>query len=60
MSKITNAAKGISGRIVGPEPEDEAEHFYRCQACGQMVDMRDLGQVLHHARTGHEPIDADG
>ena len=59
MSKITNLAKGIIGRIVGPEPEDEADHFYLCPTCGQAVDMRDLGQVFHHEEQGHEPVDSD-
>ena len=59
MSKITNVAKGITGHIVGPEPKDEAEHFYVCLACGQAVDMRELGQVFHHEEEGHEPVDSD-
>lgn len=59
MSKITNPAKGITGRIVGPEPENEMEHFYICSACGQAVDMRDLGQVFHHEEKEHESVDSD-
>ena len=47
------------GKIVGPEPEDESEHFMQCRACGQYFDMRDLGQVLHHEDPGHEPIPYD-
>jgi hypothetical protein len=43
-------------RRVGGEPETEAEHFYVCAACGQAVDMRRLGDVLHHEDDGHEPI----
>jgi hypothetical protein len=46
----------IGKQIGGPVSEDEAEHFYVCEACGQAVDMRDLGQVLHHEEEGHEPI----
>jgi hypothetical protein len=26
----------------------EIEHFGNCPACGALVDMRDLGQVLAH------------
>jgi hypothetical protein len=26
----------------------EAEHFWKCQACGGYFDMRDLGAVLEH------------
>ena len=57
MSKITNRAKGIVGKRVDREPEHEFEHFCACPACGQLVDMRDLGQVFHHEEPGHEPID---
>lgn len=39
----TNPAAGITGKIVGTEPATEAGHFYRCPACGQAVDKRDLG-----------------
>lgn len=38
------------------EVADERDHFYVCQACGQAVDKRELGQVLHHEDPGHEPI----
>lgn len=41
--------------VAAPDvPEDE--HFYRCEACGQAVDMRRLGDVLHHEDEGHEPL----
>lgn len=59
MSKLNNPGVGLIGKIDGPEPEDEREHFYICAACGQSVDMRDLGQVLHHEDYGHEPHDLD-
>jgi hypothetical protein len=26
----------------------EKEHFYRCAQCGEMVDMRQLDDVLFH------------
>jgi hypothetical protein len=45
-----------SGMRLGGEPESEAEHFYVCKACGQAVDMRDLGQVFHHEVPGHERL----
>jgi hypothetical protein len=48
--------QGIRGRLVGPEPADEAEHFYVCEACGQAVDRRDLAAVFHHEEPGHEPL----
>lgn len=36
-----------------PAVEDEAEHFYVCAECGSAVDMRRLGDVLHHEEPGH-------
>jgi bifunctional non-homologous end joining protein LigD len=36
--------------------DDEAQHVYRCDACGQDVDRRRLGDVLHHEEPDHQPI----
>ena len=33
----------------------EAEHFYRCEICGALVDCRDLGQVFDHEPGGTHP-----
>jgi hypothetical protein len=41
---------------VGGDPENEADHFIKCPACGQMIDRRDLGEVFHHELEGHEPL----
>jgi hypothetical protein len=44
----------IIGELVGGDvPETETDHFYLCPDCGQAVDARDLGQVLHHEEPGH-------
>jgi hypothetical protein len=59
MSKINNPGKGIKGIRLGGEPKDESEHFYACAECGQLVDRRDLGQVLHHEDKGHDPHEDD-
>lgn len=45
------------GKRIDGEPEDEAEHFYVCKQCGQAVDMRRLGDMLHHEEPGHERIE---
>jgi hypothetical protein len=34
--------------------EEEKRHFYECVRCGEMVDKRQLDEVLFHA-TGHKP-----
>ena len=39
-----------------PQIDDEAEHFYVCEGCGQAVDMRRLGDVLYHEEEGHERL----
>lgn len=44
---------------MGDEPVDEAAHFYTCRGCGQVVDKRKLGDVLHHEDAGHEPLPID-
>ena len=46
-------------RVGGPAITSEADHFYRCEHCKQAVDMRDLGQVLHHEQRPHQPIPND-
>jgi hypothetical protein len=33
--------------------ESEKRHFYKCQHCGEMVDMRQLDDVLFHE--DHKP-----
>ena len=57
--RTDNPATGIFGVRVGAPVADEADHFYTCAACGQAVDMRDLGQVFHHEDDGHNPIPLD-
>jgi hypothetical protein len=58
--KTNNAGTSFVGvRVAGPPVTSEAEHFYVCEACGQAVDMRDLGQVFHHEEPGHEPLRTD-
>ncbi len=59
MIKITDAGKGVIGVRIGGEPENELDNFYVCKACGQSVDMRDLGQVFHHEELNHKPLDID-
>jgi hypothetical protein len=49
------------GEAVGaPVANDHVtEHLYACRTCGQMVDMRDLSQVLRHEKLGHKPLPCD-
>jgi hypothetical protein len=45
------------GRRVGNLPKNEAQHFYRCSACGGWVDWCDLGQVFDHEGPLPHPAD---
>jgi hypothetical protein len=40
---------------VSLDPVQEADHYYTC-CCGQSVDYRRLGDVLHHEDPDHKPI----
>lgn len=60
MAKRSSAARGaLNNRTVIAPELDEAEHFHRCDGCGQFVDRRSLGDVLHHEEPGHEPLAAE-
>jgi hypothetical protein len=56
MGIAVKDAEGIEGKLIGPEPSDEREHYLRCPTCGQAVDMRKLGDIFHHEEPGHKPI----
>jgi len=38
---------------------EEADHFIDCPECGQPIDCRRLGDVLHHEEPGHVRLPAD-
>ena len=40
----------VIGKRDGVQPTDEAEHFFKCEACGGWFDTRDLGAVLDHKK----------
>src|SRR5690606_36251842 len=46
----------IIGHRKDGDPADEREHFYVCAHCGQPVDKRDLGAVMHHGQAEHYPL----
>jgi hypothetical protein len=45
----------VTGRIIGPEPTSEADHFILCAECGEALDCRNLLAVIHHETPGHKP-----
>jgi RNA polymerase-binding transcription factor DksA len=56
MSDPTEREELNNLRVEYPDLSDEAEHYYVCEECGQAVDMRRLGDVLHHEEPGHYPL----
>ncbi|WP_292539058.1 hypothetical protein [Mesorhizobium sp.] len=51
-----NEATGFKGKRHDGPVKDEREHFTICPVCGQEIDMRDLGEALHHAMPSHKPL----
>jgi hypothetical protein len=54
MTKIARMTRTIPrgtvmGERIGGPPLSEAEHFWKCEACGGWYDMRDLVAMLDHA-----------
>lgn len=56
MNRIDNPGQGIVGTPDDGDPTNDAEHIGVCPYCGQAVDLRDLGQVIHHNTPGHGPV----
>ena len=49
MTKIASMTPPIPrGKPSAGPLLNEAEHFWRCEACGGYFDMRDLGAVFDH------------
>jgi hypothetical protein len=57
MTKLSDLGRPIPGKLHGGEPEREEDNFYPCPYCGQMVDQRDLRQVMWHEGPGHDPLE---
>ncbi|MER8385274.1 hypothetical protein NKH14_07080 [Mesorhizobium sp. M1380] len=59
MTKLSELGPPINGKKQGEPVKDESEHFYECSECGQVVDWRDLRQVIWHQLPGHDPLEMD-
>ncbi|KAA3452260.1 hypothetical protein C7I87_02395 [Mesorhizobium sp. SARCC-RB16n] len=57
MTKLSDLGTSIPGKRHEGEPDDEDENFYKCEICGQRLDVRDLRQVMSHEQPSHEPLD---
>ncbi|MGX5805348.1 hypothetical protein ACWGS9_29540 [Bradyrhizobium sp. Arg314] len=60
MTKLSDLGPPIIGKMHGKDHADERDHFHKCGACGQIIDLRDLRQVIWHEKPGHEPLELDG
>lgn len=45
----------IIGTPEAGDRDDERQHFYICEVCGQAVDCRDLGDVFYHEQRPVHP-----
>lgn len=59
MTKLSDLGPPITGTRHGGPDKDERELFYECSSCGQLVDARDLRQLIWHEQPGHEPLEMD-
>jgi hypothetical protein len=53
---VTDSDPIAIGKRIGGVPVSETEHFFVCGHCGEAVDMRRLGDVLHYEEPDHEPL----
>jgi hypothetical protein len=56
LRRAASLARDVQGEVIGPAAKTQVGHFYECRACGQRVDQRRLGEVLHHEIPDHKPL----
>jgi len=49
----------VIGKVEGDSRFSEAEHFWKCEFCSGLFDMRDLGAVLDHEGPDAPPPTCD-
>ena len=59
LRRAASMAVRIQGRALDAQSDKDGGHFYTCPMCSQLVDRRQLGEVLHHEIHGHKPIPAN-
>jgi hypothetical protein len=58
MTKIASMTPPIPPGKSSASPQlNEAEHFWRCEACGGYFDMRDLSAVFDHEGPLPHPVE---
>jgi hypothetical protein len=56
MTPPSCAEKLSASKSEGP-PLSEAEHYFKCEACGGWFDTRDLGAVFDHEGPLPHPVE---
>jgi bifunctional non-homologous end joining protein LigD len=57
MPPIPASLRELANRLPATTPDlPERAHFHTCPICGQLVDRRRLGDVIHHEMPGHKPL----
>ncbi|RWE38630.1 MAG: hypothetical protein EOS78_13255 [Mesorhizobium sp.] len=56
-TKLSDLGPPIAGKKHGGGLIRDEDHFHKCGACGQTIDLRDLRQVIWHNKPGHKPLE---
>ena len=57
MAPISTERRRAANRLAVTAPMvAEQDHFHRCPICGETVDRRKLGDVIHHEAPRHGPL----
>jgi len=56
MTKLSDLGPPDAPKPLGANGHD---HIHTCAVCGQLVDRRDIRQVMWHEQPDHEPLELD-
>lgn len=59
MTKLSDLGPPKEVTVHRPPGAKEDSDFYRCEICGQIVDLKDVWQALWHQQDEHEPLELD-
>ncbi|BCM19277.1 hypothetical protein MJ8_30500 [Mesorhizobium sp. J8] len=58
MTRLSDLGPPKRVTVHCPPGAKEISHFYRCETCGQTVDLKDIRQVMwHQFQPEHEPLE---
>ncbi|TPI74958.1 hypothetical protein FJ423_23160 [Mesorhizobium sp. B2-8-9] len=59
MTKLSDLGRPFAFTAHDQPSAPATPDTYRCETCGQIVDRRDLRQVIWHVQPEHEPLELD-